>query len=284
MDTYQCTLFKTSMRFWRSSSRGVACSLATPSCLAIRAYGSVVEDLAFRIVSLLDSDNFGQYQGTSGHSDISDLLTSIGSCSAWNVHFERFTCLGALDTSRQRTTWTHGTEGFGKGPWDLKLEGAYNLHQLTFYHLHNFTSCCKLPIRLWTVYTPEEMGHKSWRKRSELPIFPDAHLLNGGSSNIFKRRIRIIRNHMKPKFLNSRSSFIWIPQNIQILDDPWTGQWGPRRGWIRYDSIMSVPTDFCSLNISDQDEANEEALGDESPKEWKLTSFLPSSKIVASVP
>ena len=71
MDMYQCTLFKTSMRFWRSSSRGVACSLAIhaihaihalPSCLAIRAYGSVVEHSVFRIVSLLDSDNFGQYQ------------------------------------------------------------------------------------------------------------------------------------------------------------------------------------------------------------------------------
>ena len=67
MDMYQCTLFKTSMRFWRSSSRGVACSLAIhaihalPSCLAIRAYGSVVEHSVFRIVSLLDLDNFGQY-------------------------------------------------------------------------------------------------------------------------------------------------------------------------------------------------------------------------------
>jgi hypothetical protein len=95
--------------------------------------------------------------------------------------------------------------------------------------LHHFTSFYKLlqvanlPLRCFQ--TPKEVGHKSWRKGSELPIFPDAHdyhdctVLNENAP-----RALMSQNHTKceTQTLNPRSS-LWNSMDFRecrSLDRP----------------------------------------------------------------
>ena len=138
--------------------------------------------------------------------------------------------------------------------------------------LHHFTSFYKLlqvvylPLRCFQ--TPKEVGHESWRKGSELPIFPDAHDYHDCTQWKCTSSINVAESYeMRNKVtLNSQSSYEFL---VEFHGFP-----------------RQIP--------GQANEAPAEAEAEEAPdgsrlvmnlrRNWTWLPFLPSARIVARGP